>query len=128
LYPTSLDVGDFDGDGHLDIVVASDSYDVELLKGDGAGDFDREEGEGLGENLLLAGDVDGDGDLDVVTFSNWANEVVSYVNRDGDLAQAATAGLSTDANEVAAADLDGDGVLDLVVAGNTRVVVLAGDP
>jgi hypothetical protein len=63
-----------------------------------------------------------------VTFSNWANEVVSYVNRDGDLAQAATAGLSTDANEVAAADLDGDGVLDLVVAGNTRVVVLAGDP
>lgn len=75
--PRGLAAGDVDRDGNLDLVVAAaSSFDVRVLRGDGAGGF--QEHQRLRESLYapfhpLLEDVDGDGRLDllVVNECNW---------------------------------------------------------
>jgi len=74
----ALDVGDFDGDGNVDIVMVdtyggASSGKVRLYKGDGTGGFthsqviDLNSDVGAGEPIgLAAGDFDNDGKLDIV--------------------------------------------------------------
>jgi len=70
----TLDVVDFDGDGHLDIFNAEMRFgegnpdaEVRILLGDGEGHFHKHvvaRGFGVHEGRLV--DLDGDGDLDVL--------------------------------------------------------------
>lgn len=68
-YTTGVTLADVDGDGDLDLLVASMSQDLALYRNDGNGQFERVSDSGLGEGdgttTLTLADVDGDGDLDL---------------------------------------------------------------
>jgi hypothetical protein len=118
---TSLAMGDFNGDGHVDVAVghlgqpysSPSTYDrVSLYLNNGSGAF--------GTPLVLsapetpygleAGDIDGDGDLDLAVGFGGANSYVMLNQGNGQFA--GTVSLGTAAHSIAFADLDGDGDLD----------------
>ena len=85
--PLSVAVGDFDGDGHADLVTAN-AFDanVSVLLGDGTGGFDPPvnfaaaggPGSPGGPTSVVLGHFDGDGVLDLVT-ANRLNENVTVL-------------------------------------------------
>ncbi len=111
-----IDVGDVDGDGWVDLVVARGSGSDGLFLNDRAGGFSP----GIAipdssntSNGCALGDVDGDGDLDVV----FATDTQARFHRWSGGAFEATAHLFGASNvglSVALGDLDGDGDLDCV--------------
>jgi hypothetical protein len=125
---------DVDGDGDLDILIASEFRPNILLVNDGAGRFVNESDTRIprlrhdSEDIAVA-DFDRDGDVDVVIVSedDQVNEL--YLNdghgrfADGS-AMLPVAGVS---NAVAAADLDQDGDVDIVIGNNGQNVFLAND-
>ncbi len=117
---TSLEMGDIDGDGDIDIVEGTNAG-PRVWTNDGTGAYTNT-AQALGsanvQNLKL-GDVDGDGDLDfVVALFNAPNRV--FINNGSGVYT--DSGQSIGGNDptlsVALADLDGDGDLDLI-EGNT---------
>ena len=118
-------VGDFDGDGRLDILVLDlDGPAVQTLLGRGDGTFTA------GPRTVVAGinavftrpavaDFTGDGRPDVVLHDPFNRRLVFLQNQGGTLAvveQPALAGLAAGRTKsVAVADLNGDGKPDLVV-------------
>jgi len=68
-YTTGVAFADVDGDGDLDLLVASMSKDIALYRNDGTGQFERVEESGLGtgdgSTTLTLADIEGDGDLDL---------------------------------------------------------------
>jgi hypothetical protein len=74
-------VGDFDGDGHLDIVVANGVDDtVSVLLATGSGNFQAQATFPVGSfaHGVALGDFDEDGHLDIVA-SNAADDTVSIL-------------------------------------------------
>ena len=68
-YSLSLVGGDFNEDGHDDLIGAGSSS-VQFFAGDGSGQFTPEQSLIVGDDVFLGivnGDFDGDGHLDVVT-------------------------------------------------------------
>jgi FG-GAP-like repeat len=66
--PFSLAAGDFNHDGHLDLVAAnSGSHDVSILLGRGDGTFQNQVRYAIGPNVVspVVGDFNGDGCLDL---------------------------------------------------------------
>src|SRR5436190_902606 len=83
--PFSVAVGDVDGDGKLDIVVANfDSNTVSVRLGDGLGGFSGTTDFPVGSlpTSVALGDVNGDGKLDILT-ANVASNTVSVRLGDG---------------------------------------------
>src|SRR5262245_41571203 len=67
--PSSLAVADFNGDTHLDLAVAFDSYGVYILKGIGDGTFQSPGRVGPGFYTVMevaVGDLNGDSKMDLV--------------------------------------------------------------
>src|SRR5437660_732472 len=134
--PYSVAMGDFNGDGHLDLAVANGgSNDVSVLLGNGDGTFtpakNYEAGLGGGPLWVAVGDFNLDGKLDLVVANSSSDSVgVLLGNGDGTFRPSVTfpAG-GTAPQSVAAGDFDGDGKLDLAVAnaGSNTVSVLLGD-
>ncbi|MEZ4393285.1 MAG: CRTAC1 family protein [Polyangiales bacterium] len=121
--------GDVDGDGDLDLVVAS-GHDASgrgatrWLANDGAMRFTVSDAAlSAGQAVLLA-DFDNDGDLDLVVGDT---AVVLHeglgAGRFGAPVRLAT--LTRPALSLSAGDLDGDGRLDLAVGGEQELLVLA---
>jgi hypothetical protein len=82
-FPFNVALGDVDGDGHLDIVVAnthSDSVSVLLNHGDGTFGPKTDFPAGPEPIKLAVADVNGDGKLDVVTTNGGANTVSVLLN------------------------------------------------
>jgi hypothetical protein len=117
--PDGLVLGDVNGDGNQDFVVAS-SFDDTVSIGIGRpdGSFQLAPALSVGESPIhvALGDVDADGDPDLAVANYSGNTVTLYFNRGGgvfdgrqDLPTAIRPG------EVAFADVDEDGDVDLVV-------------
>ncbi|HET6179676.1 MAG TPA: VCBS repeat-containing protein, partial [Candidatus Sulfotelmatobacter sp.] len=118
-YPQAVAVGDFNGDGHIDIVTPNHDDDtVSVLLGNGDGTF-RARTDYATAPLpywTAVGDFNGDGKLDLAVATA-GSSVISVLlgNGDGTFRTHVEYATALPSVAVAAADLNGDGKLDLVV-------------
>jgi hypothetical protein len=132
--PTSVLVEDFNGDGHLDlVVVGSQSGYVNVLLGNGDGTFQGTQTIAVGHELLSVsvGDFNDDGHLDLVVL-NGDLDTVSILLGNGDgTFQTARSYDAAGNSSLAVGDFNGDGHLDLAVTndfvGESSVAVLLGN-
>lgn len=120
----AIDLGDLDGDGHLDAFVGNTQGNGEVMQNslpnevwlnDGSGYF-SDSGQRLGQQRTYAvalGDVDGDGDLDALVGNEGADEL--WLNDgSGRFTLSAQSWSQKRTLTVFLADLDGNGHLDAV--------------
>ena len=116
-----LAVGDFNGDGKLDLAVAGG--DVYILLGNGDGTFQAAQSyaDSSFPQSIAVGDFNGDGNLDLALALNVANTVGVLLGRgDGSFPAAPAVPAGNNPSSLAVADLNGDGFLDLAVANQTE--------
>ena len=128
--------GDFNGDGRLDFVAASQVVGlpagVWIVLGNGNGTFQTAQDypAGMFPQGAAIGDVNGDGIPDMVAVSNGSNSVSVLIgNGDGTFKPAVNYPVGLGAFSVAIADINGDGKADLATAnvGALSVSVLLGN-
>ncbi len=140
--PTDISIGNFNGDGNLDLVVNSNSYDyysfdsqnkVSLLLGDGTGEFSLDEVDLEEPGNTEISDINNDGldDFQVTTSNfSYGNIQLSLGKNNGDFQSESTINVENP-NAIAAGDLDNDGNPDLVIVSSsfedTKLQVLYGD-
>jgi hypothetical protein len=138
-YPTDKDpgpltTGDFNGDGKLDLVVASPTAGtISLFLGNGDGTFGPRTDISLGNNLsaLVAGDFNGDGKVDLVVSNIFTNTVSILLGKgDGTFQTRVNFATGSGPTSVITGDFNRDGKLDLAVVnagfgfGNTVSILL----
>ncbi|MBZ5600040.1 MAG: FG-GAP-like repeat-containing protein [Acidobacteriia bacterium] len=131
--PRSIAVGDFDGDGKLDVVVADfGSNNVSVLLGHGDGTFRPALNYrvGTGPQSVAVGDFNGDGKLDIAVANSGSNDLsILFGNGDGTFQRARSYRVGTAPRSIAVGDFNGDGKPDIAVAnsGSNDVSVLLGN-
>jgi hypothetical protein len=118
--PDSVAVGDFNGDGKLDLAVANASSNkVSIFLGNGDGSFQAAVNYAVGSipTSVVVGDFNGDGRLDLATTNSADNNVSILLGKgDGTFQTALTSPFAgTNLSSLAVGDVNNDGKLDLVV-------------
>lgn len=132
--PNGSAIGDFNGDGMLDIAVALAARDqIGILLGNGDGTFGTLTPVDVGRDphRIAAADFDGDGNTDLAV-ANTTADTISILLGDGSGAYMEDLVLNNAGNNpeaIVAVDADGNGNLDLVTANREgdNVSVLLGD-
>jgi hypothetical protein len=133
--PRSVAVGDFNGDGKLDLAVANYVYPngtVSVLLGNGDGTFQGARSFAAGDlpESVAVGDFNRDGTPDLAVANNGSTVSVLLGNGDGSFQAARNFAAGSSPYSVAVGDFNGDGTPDLAVAnaGNVGTVsVLLGN-
>jgi hypothetical protein len=118
--PDAVALGDFNGDGKLDLVITNvQDSTVSVLLGNGDGAFQTQVTYAVGSDpeAIAVGDFNGDGKLDLA-IANYGGKTVSVLlgNGDGTFQTQVTYAVGSDPKAVAVGDFNGDGNLDLAVA------------
>jgi hypothetical protein len=129
--PTSIAVGDLNGDGHPDLVLTEKaSGSVTVLLGDGKGGFGAAvtyPAATLAGNVQLA-DLNHDGKLDAVVTDSATGAVdVLLGNGDGTFGKATSYSAVGNPVALAVGNFAGSGNIDLAVAGSAGLAVLLND-
>ncbi|MFZ0817532.1 MAG: VCBS repeat-containing protein, partial [Candidatus Sulfotelmatobacter sp.] len=134
LGPTAVAVGDFNGDGKLDLAVSDNcpasgcgsnpSSTVSILLGNGDGTFQPPVSYAVGDIPagVVVGDFNGDGKLDLAVLTS---DFVAILlgNGDGTFQAAVDYGTPGRSSSVAVGDFNGDGKPDLVVTNGLNSTV-----
>jgi len=116
--PLYLMEGDFNDDGHADLVASGRSLAFDLFFGAGDGTFSRATTPPAGihyADFSTAGDFNGDGSDDLAVVDG-GRVYLTLSNGDGTFATATQLDASTQASFAAAGDINGDGIADLVTS------------
>ena len=141
--PSSIAVGDFNGDGRLDLAVGSPingvsfnpQSEISILMNTGSGNFSAGSSFAIGPlqsvpTSIAVADFNNDGSLDLAIALNGTNlAVICQGNGDGTFAIESTPVVGNNPIWLAAADFNGDGNMDIIVANNSddTVQVLLGN-
>src|SRR5882762_1408427 len=134
--PSGIAVGDFNGDGKLDLAVVNfGDWNIYVLLGNGDGTFQVARSVYFASGggfpwYVVAADFNGDGKLDLAV-SNYGDNSLSVLlgNGDGTFQAPVTSPVGTNPAQVTVGDFNGDGKLDLAVSSvaNNTVAVLLGN-
>jgi VCBS repeat protein len=122
-------LGDFNGDGYLDVVIYDGTDSLLVFPGSPSGSFGQPSSRitGFTPGAIVSGDFNGDGNLDVIAASFGSNLNLFLGDGTGSLGSPIVISTPTSIQSLAAGDFNGDGLLDLAyLDGLDNVVLLFG--